>query len=259
MNKDSTQTDFDSLLDTRVSERERERLRRAHDALLRAGPLPELPASLQQPPPVAIRRLPVPSPARPNRRVLIAALAATLGLAAAGAGYLLTTGPAETIQGTAAMHATAIAPGARGVLRIGARDRAGNYPIVLRVRGLPSLPAGSYYDMYLTDKDSLVQHRRRHHDRPPERPLPAGRVQRLADPPRARPPAAKPAPSHHLDVRIWRLSKQAARYRPAPTGEVRCDRCRYMFPPVGLGGCRLVRGLIRSSATCDEFTTRRTR
>ena len=141
MNKQSPQTDFDALLDTHVSEGERDRLRRAHDALLRAGPLPELPASLQQPPPVAIRRLPVPPPARPSRRVLIAALAATLGLAAAGAGYLLTTGPAETIQGTAAMHATAIAPGARGVLRIGARDRAGNYPILLRVRGLPTLPA----------------------------------------------------------------------------------------------------------------------
>lgn len=156
MNKHRTQTDFDSLLDTDVSERERDRLRRAHDALLRAGPLPELPASLQQPPPVAIRRLPVPPPAQPSRRVLIAALAATLGLAAAGAGYLLTTGPAETIQGTAAMHATAIAPGATGVLRIGARDRADNYPIVLRVRGLPTLPAGSYYDMYLTDKGRLV-------------------------------------------------------------------------------------------------------
>lgn len=154
MNKHGT--DFDSLLDAHVSERDRDRLRRAHDALLRAGPLPELPASLQQPPPVAVRRLPVPPPAGPGRRVLIAALAATLGLAAAGAGYLLTTEPAETIQGTAAMHATAAAPGASGVLRIGARDRAGNWPIVLRVRGLPTLPRGSYYDMYLTNKGHLV-------------------------------------------------------------------------------------------------------
>jgi Anti-sigma-K factor rskA len=156
MNRDSTQADFDSLLDARMSEGERQRLRRAHDALLRAGPLPELPASLQQPPPVAIRRLPVPPPARPGRRVLIAALAATLGLAAAGAGYFFTNRPAETMQGTAAMHATAAAPGASGVLRIGARDRAGNYAIVLRVRGLRPLAAGSYYDMYLTDKGRLV-------------------------------------------------------------------------------------------------------
>jgi hypothetical protein len=156
MKHQGTPSDFDSLLAPHISERERQRLKRAHDALLRAGPLPELPASLQQPPPVAIRRLPVPQPARPSRRMLIAAFAATLGLAAAGAGYLFTTGPAETIPGTAAMHATATAPGASGVLRIGARDRAGNWPIVLRVRGLRTLPAGSYYDMYLTDKGRLV-------------------------------------------------------------------------------------------------------
>jgi hypothetical protein len=86
----NTHTDFDSLLDAHISERDRDRLKWAHDALLRAGPLPELPASLLQPPPVAIRRLPVP-PARPSRRVLVTALAATLGLAAAGAGYLFTT------------------------------------------------------------------------------------------------------------------------------------------------------------------------
>jgi hypothetical protein len=152
----STQKDFDSLLDANVSERDRDRLRRAHDALLRAGPLPELPASLQQPPPVAIRRLPVPSPAHPRRRVIVAALAATLALTAAGAGYLLTTGSAETIQTTATMHATAVAPGASGELRIGTRDRAGNWPIVLRVRGLPTLQRGSFYDMYLTNKGHLV-------------------------------------------------------------------------------------------------------
>lgn len=154
MNKHGT--DLDSLLDAHISERDRHRLKRVHDALLRAGPLPELPASLQQPPPVAIRRLPAPPPARPSRRVLIAALAATLGLAAAGASYFFTTRPAETIQSTAAMHATVAAPGASGVLRVGARDRAGNSPIVLRVRGLPTLPAGSYFDMYLTDKGRLV-------------------------------------------------------------------------------------------------------
>jgi len=42
-------------------------------------------------------------------------------------------------------------------------------------------------------------------------------------------------------VRIWGLSKTQANYRPAPTREVRCARCKYMFPPLALGGCRLVR------------------
>jgi len=55
---------------------------------------------------------------------------------------------------------------------------------------------------------------------------------------------------------IWGLSKEAAGYRPAPKAEVRCDACRYMFPPLAVGGCRLVRGLIRGSATCDHFAPR---
>jgi hypothetical protein len=29
---------------------------------------------------------------------------------------------------------------------------------------------------------------------------------------------------------IWGLSKKEANYRPAPTPEVRCERCKYMFP-----------------------------
>jgi predicted ATPase len=33
-------------------------------------------------------------------------------------------------------------------------------------------------------------------------------------------------------------------------------QCTYMFPPLALGGCRLVRGLIQASATCDEFRRR---
>jgi hypothetical protein len=56
---------------------------------------------------------------------------------------------------------------------------------------------------------------------------------------------------------IWGLSKKAANYRPAPRPEVRCEACKYMFPPLALGGCRLVRGLIQGSATCDQFTARR--
>ena len=56
---------------------------------------------------------------------------------------------------------------------------------------------------------------------------------------------------------IWSLSKKEANYRPAPSEDVRCDACRFMFPPLALGGCRLVRGLIQGSGTCDRFTPRR--
>ncbi len=43
------------------------------------------------------------------------------------------------------------------------------------------------------------------------------------------------------------MSKSQAHYRPAPTPEVRCDHCKFMFPRLGVGGCRFVRGTIRSS------------
>jgi len=58
-------------------------------------------------------------------------------------------------------------------------------------------------------------------------------------------------------TKVWGLSKRDANYGPAPTPDVRCDKCKYMFPPLVLGGCRLVRGVIRRSATCREFVPRR--
>lgn len=58
-------------------------------------------------------------------------------------------------------------------------------------------------------------------------------------------------------MKIWGSSKHAANYRPAPADDIRCDRCKFMFPPMSLGGCRYVRGVIRGSATCDYFGARR--
>ena len=58
-------------------------------------------------------------------------------------------------------------------------------------------------------------------------------------------------------TKIWGLSKRAAEYGPAPTLDVRCDKCKYMFPPLALGGCRLVRGVIGGSSSCKEFVPRR--
>jgi len=55
---------------------------------------------------------------------------------------------------------------------------------------------------------------------------------------------------------IWGLSKANAKYGPAPTAETRCDRCKFMFPRLALGGCRLVRGVISGSSSCKEFVPR---
>jgi len=57
-------------------------------------------------------------------------------------------------------------------------------------------------------------------------------------------------------MRIWTFSKKDAQYGPAPTPAVRCDTCKFMFPPLALGGCRLVRGLIHGSDSCKEFAPR---
>jgi hypothetical protein len=55
----------------------------------------------------------------------------------------------------------------------------------------------------------------------------------------------------------WGSSKEAARYRPAPKPEVSCVACKFMFPRLALGSCKYVRGIIKGSATCDEFEARR--
>ena len=57
-------------------------------------------------------------------------------------------------------------------------------------------------------------------------------------------------------TKIWGLSKRDADYGPAPTPDVRCDKCKYMFPPLSLGGSRLVRGVISGSSSCKEFEAR---
>jgi hypothetical protein len=138
--------------------RERAQLRLAHTALVRASPLPELPLSIRRPPPViAIQPRPSERAHRRMPRSLAAlAAAATVAAVAASAGYLLTGNSAGRPAAVVAMHATAAAPGARGLLRIGERDQAGNWPLTLLVSRLPHLSTGSYYEIDLTDKGRLV-------------------------------------------------------------------------------------------------------
>ncbi|MEO8292565.1 MAG: hypothetical protein ABI635_05455 [Actinomycetota bacterium] len=56
--------------------------------------------------------------------------------------------------------------------------------------------------------------------------------------------------------KTWGLTKEQAAYRPAPKSEVRCDHCEFMFPRTSTGTCKYVRGLIKASYTCDEFSSR---
>jgi Anti-sigma-K factor rskA, C-terminal len=148
--------DFDDLVGQDVPGEERERLRRAHDLLIEAGPPPELSPELESVPwpddalaPLWGRRRRATTRRRP---LLVAAVLAT----AVVVGFLLgqSTGPSSRTsidaRQTLQLHGTALAPGALATLKLGQRDAEGNWPMVLRVRGLPQLPKDGYYDLYLT-------------------------------------------------------------------------------------------------------------
>jgi hypothetical protein len=56
---------------------------------------------------------------------------------------------------------------------------------------------------------------------------------------------------------VWGLTKEQANYRDAPSPAVQCKVCKFMFPPLAIGSCRFVRGVIEGSKTCDEFAPRK--
>ena len=56
-----------------------------------------------------------------------------------------------------------------------------------------------------------------------------------------------------MSQKIWGYSKTQVNYRPAKRPATRCDACRFMFPKLPVGACKLVRGTIKASYTCDEF------
>ena len=128
--------DFDELVGPDVPEAERERLRRAHDLLVAAGPPPDLPESLASPP---VRML-------TRRRVAALLLAAALSLAAFGAGWLLADRSDESFEVRRAveMHATANAPGAWGQIELGYPDAQGNWQIFYKLTPSPAYDFQSF-------------------------------------------------------------------------------------------------------------------
>jgi hypothetical protein len=148
--------DFDELVGTDLQPEERDRLRRAHDLLIAAGAPPELPPGLADPvgPPQAEV---IPFWNR-RRNAAIAVLAAALAALAFGIGYL--TGHSKSgndfAAGTVVMRGTVAAPEAVGSIQLGAKDDAGNWPMLVRVSNLDKLPKGGYYTLWLTRKGRAV-------------------------------------------------------------------------------------------------------
>jgi hypothetical protein len=149
---------FDELVDhPALTPEERARLRRVHDLLLEVGPPPAAPLDLR-PPAGEARVIPL---RRRNRGLLL--IAAALALAVAGgAGYLLgertaSEEAAGTITATEAttvvetvtsvpeqpqgqlvtMRGVGATSGASATVEILPRARSGDYPVRIRLRGLP--------------------------------------------------------------------------------------------------------------------------
>ena len=147
--------DFDELFgDEELSPDERARLRQAHDLLVRAGPPAELPPALAEPPQTGatVRFLPR------RRRIAALLIAAALLLVAFGGGYLVAhhgRGSSPAVAFTVRMHGTQQAPAAVASLQVLEKDGAGNWPMLMRVRGLEPLPKGGYYELFLTRDGKL--------------------------------------------------------------------------------------------------------
>jgi hypothetical protein len=144
--------DFDDVVGPDVPAEERARLRRAHDALVAAGPPPDLPPTLASAPGSgAAAREPRSVPRRRLGATLV--LAGALLLAAFGAGYLVgDRGSRAEFQTdfVLAMRGTDAAPGARASLVVGVKDDDGNWPMRMTVRGLEAPVGDGRYELVLT-------------------------------------------------------------------------------------------------------------
>jgi hypothetical protein len=141
---------FDDLVGTDLEPAERERLRRAHDLLVAAGPPAELTPEFEAGPTLAMT-LGRPKRQRVQRRGALLAAAVIVLMLAFLAGFVagnrggngVASGRLLKLEGTKA------APAALASLRIQKVDASGNWPMRLSARGLPKLPAKGYYEVFL--------------------------------------------------------------------------------------------------------------
>jgi hypothetical protein len=150
--------DFNELVGDDLAAGERERLEQVHRLVAAAGPLPELPLALQNPPVVEDRHDASAAFAfLPRRGGRILTFAAGFALLTLVIGYVIGNHRSGfDTDFTVPMRATAAAPGAAAVLKVGKIDSVGNWPLELQVVGLKELPKGSYYTLYLTKKRKPV-------------------------------------------------------------------------------------------------------
>jgi hypothetical protein len=138
---------LDELIGADTTGAERERLQRAHDMLLEAGPPPELSPKLEEGPSLGMtlqRRRAV----KRRAMLLLAATLAIVGVFLAGYAVANRGGSSPSAAKSLALEGTVVAPNAQATLEVW-QSNAGNWPMTLTAVGLPPLPAHRYYEVYL--------------------------------------------------------------------------------------------------------------
>ena len=148
--------DFRELVGDDLTPDERARLERVHELLVAAGPPPELPPALAEPPDESM-----PTPVMlPRRRAgAMLALAAAIALIAFVGGFVAGhQGVNDGIKTfhSLSMHGTAADRNASAKIDIGELDSSGNWPLKVEIHGLARLPKGSYYEMFLTKRGKAI-------------------------------------------------------------------------------------------------------
>ena len=155
MNRDRN---LDELIGADTAGAERERLQRAHEMLLEAGPPPELSDKLEAGPNLALTLSKPRRAARPRALLLLAAALAIVVVffAGYGVGNHRSGKSTRTRVLAQALKGTSLAPQAEGTLQVWSSQDGSNWPMTLSVVGLPKLPPRNYYDVYLF-RDGKIQ------------------------------------------------------------------------------------------------------
>jgi hypothetical protein len=140
---------FDEIVGSELTDAERERLLQVHELLVAAGPPPELSPELE--------RTPIPDAGgnvRPlkrknwGRRAVILIAAALLAFIIFVGGFSAGHTSGASALFTLNMVGGPRTPQAQGQLTV-YRPTHGNYSMKLNETGLPALPKGSHYEVYL--------------------------------------------------------------------------------------------------------------
>ena len=145
----SRHPDFHDLVGNELEPGERERLERVHDILIAAGPPPELPQQLSEPPRPQGKLVDL---ARHRLRTGLV-LAAALLITTFAVGYLFGARGEDTSSESVPVTKQVVLGNSAErlvVVGIGDRDSSGNWPMTVQVKGLDHLPKGDYYTLYMT-------------------------------------------------------------------------------------------------------------